>query len=58
VFDKEPPFTTDQLIALTAHDEFEVIDWPNIFNVKATPLAEAFDETFNDPVYSQYVLDF
>lgn len=58
LFDKNPPFTADQLKALTAGDEFEVIDWPRIFKVQATPFARAIDQTFNDPVYSKYVLEF
>ena len=57
-FDKNPPFTTQQLAALVAHDEFEVIDWPNIFGVTPTPFAEAIDKTFNDPKYSKIVLEF
>lgn len=58
VFDKNPPFTTEQLKALVARDEFEVIDWPGIFHVKSTPFAQALDETFNDPQYSHIVLEF
>jgi nucleoside-diphosphate-sugar epimerase len=58
LFDKNPPFTADQLKALTAGDEFEVIDWPGIFKVRATPFAEAVDKTFNDPTYSKVVLEF
>ncbi|RTZ43431.1 NAD-dependent epimerase/dehydratase family protein [Candidimonas sp. SYP-B2681] len=58
VFDKNPPFTADQLQALVAHDEFEVIDWPAIFKVQATPFSQAIDETFNDPTYSKVVLEF
>ena len=57
-FDKNPPFTTQQLAALSAKDEFEVIDWPTIFNVPFTPFAKAVDETFNDPNYSKFVLEF
>lgn len=57
-FDKNPPFTADQLQALVAHDEFEEIDWPGIFNVVPTPFAKAIDETFNDPIYSKVVLEF
>jgi len=57
-FDKNPPFTTQQLSALTAKDEFEVIDWPTIFNVQYTPFEEALNETFNDPRYSSIVLEF
>ncbi|MDM0090037.1 MULTISPECIES: NAD-dependent epimerase/dehydratase family protein [unclassified Variovorax] len=58
LFDKKPPFTTQQLQALVARDEFEVIDWPGIFGVRSTPFDEALDETFNDPVYSKIALEF
>lgn len=58
VFDRDPPFTTQQLAALVAHDEFEVIDWPGIFGVTPTPFAKAIHETFNDPAYSQIALNF
>ena len=58
LFDKNPPFTTQQLEALSAKDEFEVIDWPGIFNVPCTPFAEAINETFNDPVYGKVILEF
>jgi len=57
-FDKNPPFTTQQLASLSAKDEFEVIDWPNIFGVPYTPFAKAINETFNDPTYSKFVLEF
>jgi nucleoside-diphosphate-sugar epimerase len=58
VFDRKPPFTADQLRALVAHDEFEIIDWPTIFSVKATPFKMAISETFNDPSYGKIVLEF
>jgi len=58
LFDKNPPFTTQQLQALVAKDEFEVIDWPSIFGVPYTPFEKAIDETFNHPIYSKVVLDF
>jgi uncharacterized protein YbjT (DUF2867 family) len=58
LFDSNPPFTADQLRALVAHDEFEVIDWPGIFGVKATPFGAAIEETFADPEYSAVVLEF
>ncbi|MDD4904608.1 MAG: NAD-dependent epimerase/dehydratase family protein [Methylobacter tundripaludum] len=58
LFDKNPPFTTQQLAALSAKDEFEVIDWPGIFGVPYTPFAKAINETFNDPAYSKVVLEF
>jgi nucleoside-diphosphate-sugar epimerase len=58
LFDKNPPFTTQQLEALIAKDEFEVIDWQGIFNVPSTPFKAAIDETFNDPRYSSVVMEF
>lgn len=58
VFDRNPPFTTQQLAALTAQDEFEVIDWPSLFNVRCTPFREALKETFHHPRYSQIILEF
>ena len=58
LFDKDPPFTTQQLEALVAKDEFDVIDWPGIFGVQSTPFADAIDETFNHPLYSKVVLEF
>ncbi len=57
-FDKNPPFTTQQLAALSAKDAFEVIDWPGLFGVPCTPFAKAIDETFNDPKYSKVILEF
>jgi nucleoside-diphosphate-sugar epimerase len=58
LFDKNPPFTTQQLAALIAKDEFEVIDWPGMFGVPLTPFKAAIQETFNDPRYSDIVLEF
>jgi nucleoside-diphosphate-sugar epimerase len=58
LFDRNPPFTPDQLKALVAHDEFEIIDWPGLFGVRPTPFAVAIEETFTDPLYSKVVLKF
>lgn len=58
LFDKNPPFTTQQLSALTAKDEFEVIDWPGIFGVPYTSFSDAIHETFSHPKYSKVVLEF
>jgi hypothetical protein len=58
LFDKNPPFTTQQLEALVAGDSFEVIDWERIFAVRATPFETAIAETFQDPVYSLIALEF
>ena len=56
--DKNPAFTVKQLQALVTPDVFDVIDWPGIFGVRATPLKEALEKTFRDPVYSQVALEF
>ena len=58
LFDRDPPFTTKQLEALVTPDVFEVIDWPSIFGVTATPLQAALEQTFRHPVYSNIVLEF
>jgi nucleoside-diphosphate-sugar epimerase len=58
LFDNSPPFTTQQLQALVARDEFEVTDWPNIFGVSCTSFEKAIEDTFNHPVYSKVVLEF
>jgi len=58
IFDKNPAFTVGQLKALVTPDVFEVIDWPGLFGVRATPLQEALDTTFRDPIYSRVALDF
>ena len=53
-----PAFTKSQLKALIAGDEFNVINWPKIFNKKPTSLKEAFKETFNNPKYSKIEVPF
>lgn len=58
VFSRNPPFTADQLKALLAGDEFELIEWWRIFSIEATPLDQAIHETFNDPTYSNITLEF
>lgn len=58
LFDKNPPFTTQQLQALVAKDEFEVTNWPEIFGVPSTPFDQAIEETFNHPIYSKVALKF
>jgi nucleoside-diphosphate-sugar epimerase len=55
---KNPPFTTQQLRALVTPDVFEVIDWPGLFGVRATPLRDALFETYRDPRYAAISLEF
>jgi len=58
LIDRDPPFTVKQLRALVTPDVFEVIDWPRLFGVRATPLADAVEETFRHPVFSSIALAF
>jgi nucleoside-diphosphate-sugar epimerase len=58
VFNSNPPFTTKQLAALAIPELFEVIDWPAIFGVAATPLATALQETFQTQPYASVELAF
>jgi len=58
LFDSYPPFTTEQLSALISRDEFEVIDWPTIFNITPTAFKEAILATYTHPIYSKIVLEF
>lgn len=58
LFSSNPPFTTQQLEALIADDEFELIPWWEIFDVEPTSFEDAMRETFTDPGYSQIVLKF
>ena len=55
---RKPAFTRDQLKALTAGDEFELIDWPSIFSVEPTPLSAALRITHSDPRYSGVEIPF
>ncbi|ARU56022.1 nucleoside-diphosphate-sugar epimerase [Oleiphilus messinensis] len=57
-FDSDPPFTVQQLEALVAGDEFEVMPWPKIFNVKPTSFEQAIEDTFNHLPYSDIELKF
>ena len=57
LFSARPPFTADQLKALTAGDRFTGIDMQAIFGIKPTPFEEAIRETFCHPTYSAVMLD-
>jgi nucleoside-diphosphate-sugar epimerase len=56
LIDRDPPFTSEQLEALVTPDVFEAIDWAGIFGVRSTPLKEALEITFRDPIYSKVTL--
>lgn len=53
LIDKKPPFTADQLKALTAGDHFTGVNAEKLFGVKMTRFQQAIEETFNHPTYSQ-----
>lgn len=52
----KPPFTADQLTALSAGDEFHGVDTAATFNVTQTPFESAVRESYCDPRYSDVVL--
>lgn len=56
MFSGKPPFTADQLKALTAGDEFHGVDTEKVFGVRQTPFADAVRESYCDPHYSSIVL--
>jgi len=56
LFSRKPPFTADQLKALTAGDHFTGVNTEQVFAVKQTPFEEAIRETFGDEQYSKIVL--
>ncbi|AZK86399.1 NAD-dependent dehydratase [Xanthomonas oryzae pv. oryzae] len=56
LFSSKPPFTADQLKALSAGDDFKGIDTQAIFSVTQTPFEEAIRESYCDPRYSHIVL--
>jgi len=56
LFSGKPPFTADQLKALTAGDEFQGVDTQQVFGVRQTPFADAVRESYCDSRYSAIVL--
>lgn len=57
LFSDRPPFTSAQLKALTAGDDFSGVDIEKTFGFKPTPFAEGIRETFCHPVYSKHVVE-
>jgi hypothetical protein len=55
-FSRQPPFTADQLKALTARDHFIGINTEKVFGISQTPFEQAISETFSDKQYSQIIL--
>ena len=56
LFSAKPPFTADQLKALSAGDDFKGIDTEAVFGVTQTPFEDAIRESYTDPTYSAIVL--
>jgi nucleoside-diphosphate-sugar epimerase len=56
LFSRKPPFTADQLKALTAGDNFDGIDTRAAFGVTQTPFEEAIRESYCDSRYSTIIL--
>jgi nucleoside-diphosphate-sugar epimerase len=57
LFSARPPFTSDQLKALAAGDDFSGVDIEKTFGFKPTPFRKAIRETFCHPVYSKYLVE-
>ena len=55
-FSNKPPFTADQLKALSAGDDFKGIDTEAVFGVRQTPFEDAIRESYTDSRYSHIVL--
>ncbi len=56
IFSGKPPFTADQLKALTAGDEFQGVDTEEVFGFRQTPFADAIKESYCDPRFGHIVL--
>jgi nucleoside-diphosphate-sugar epimerase len=56
LFSGKPPFTAEQLDALSAGDEFHGVDTQQVFDVAQTPFEAAVRESYCDPGYSSIVL--
>lgn len=53
---RKPPFTADQLEALTAGDDFRGVDTRAVFGVPQTSFEDAIRESYCDPRYGRIVL--
>jgi nucleoside-diphosphate-sugar epimerase len=56
LFSAKPPFTADQLKALSAGDDFKGVDTWEVFGVRQTPFEQAVRESYTDTKYSNVVL--
>lgn len=56
LFSSKPPFTADQLKALSAGDDFTGVDTEAVFGVKQHDFEAAVRESYTDPRYSHITL--
>jgi len=56
LFSKKPPFTADQLKALSAGDDFKGVDTVAVFGVKQHAFEDAVRESYCDSTYGHIVL--
>ena len=56
LFSRKPPFTADQLKALSAGDDFKGVDTQAVFGIRQHPFEDAVRESYCDPTYSHIVL--
>jgi nucleoside-diphosphate-sugar epimerase len=56
LFSSKPPFTADQLKALSAGDDFRGVDTGAVFGVKQHDFESAVRESYCDPRYSHVIL--
>jgi len=57
LFSDKPPFTSSQLKALTAGDDFKGVDIEQTFGFRPTRFADGIRETFCHPVFSRYTVE-
>ena len=57
LFSSKPPFTADQLRALSAGDDFKGVDTEAAFGFRQTPFEEAVRESYCDPRYSHVLVE-
>lgn len=56
LFSRKPPFTADQLKALSAGDDFSGVDTDAVFGVAQTPFEDAVRESYCDARHSHIIL--
>ena len=56
VFSHKPPFTAEQLDALSAGDDFKGVDTERTFGFRQTPFEQALRESYCDPRYSHVLV--